>query len=211
MSVRFTVAAPFDFSSYDYIVVFNTSGNGLTPLPNGGAQSNYAAFSDAIVVSGSQNGGVQATAVQYVTSGGTSLPPIVYALTVPGQDLTFISNSNGLNTQFQVTFFRPIFSLYTATATPSPTPTPPGATPSPVPQTSVWKFNCFVTQQGAPGGSESNYTPIDSLGVGGATDTSYSSQDLSTTTAFDVTANALAQNAPAQSAVIQNCQFTNNP
>jgi hypothetical protein len=31
MSVRFDVAAPFNFSSYQYWIVFNTTNNGLTP------------------------------------------------------------------------------------------------------------------------------------------------------------------------------------
>ncbi len=212
MSVRFTVAAPFAFSTYDYIIVFNTTGNGLTPLPNGGAQANYAAFSDAIVVSGNANGAVQAVPVQFVTSQGTSLPPYVYPLNgVPGQDFMFNVNSNGQDTQFQVTFFRKVFSLYTATASPAPTATPTStASPTP-PPTSIWKINCFVTSPGAAGSSLSNYTPVDSLGIGGGTDTSFSSPNLDTTTVFDMTVNALAQNAPTQSAVITSCEFQNTP
>src|SRR5215469_11766442 len=31
MTIKFDVAAPFDFSTYQYWVVFNTSGNGLSP------------------------------------------------------------------------------------------------------------------------------------------------------------------------------------
>jgi hypothetical protein len=222
MSVRFTVAAPFAFSTYDYIVVFNTTGNGITPLPNGGAQSNYAAFSDAIVVSGNTSGAVEAVPVQFV-SNGTSLPPTVYPLTVPGQDLQLTSNSNGLNTQFQVRFLRAIFSSLVTSPSPSPTPTPIGATPSPVPSvtptpvvSTTWKFNCFVTSPGTTGGAfggggNTNYAPVDSLGVGGGTDTSFSSPNLVTTTAFDITANALAQTAPSPSAVIQTCEFQNTP
>ncbi|HEY9084476.1 MAG TPA: hypothetical protein VIN40_00835 [Candidatus Tyrphobacter sp.] len=214
MSVRFTVAAPFAFSTYDYIIVFNTTGNGLTPLPNGGAQANYAAFSDAIIVSGNAGGAVQAVPVQFVTTGGTNLPPVVYPLIgIPGQDLMFNANSNGLQTQFQVSFLRKIFSLYTATASPSPTPTPTStASPTPTPSAqSVWKINCFVTSPGTSGQSFSNYTPVDSLGLGGGTDTSFNSPLLATTTQFDTTVNAAAQNAPTQSAVITSCEFQNTP
>ena len=33
-SVKFDVAAPFNFSSYRYFIVFNTTENGQTPLTN---------------------------------------------------------------------------------------------------------------------------------------------------------------------------------
>lgn len=218
MSVRFTVEAPFAFSTYDYIVVFNTTGNGITPLPNVGANDNYQGFSDALVVSGNATGAVNVVPVQYVAN-GTSLPPTVYPLTVPGQDLNFIANSNGEGTQFEVQFKRAIFSSLTATATPSPTPTPPGATPSPTPTTTptpvvstTWLANCFVTSQGTVGQSETSYAPVDSLGQGGGNDNTYVfSPPLNTTIVFDQTYNALAQNAPTQSAVIENCEFANTP
>ena len=198
MSVRFTVYAPFNFSSYDYIVVFNTTGNGLTPLPNGGAQANYSAFSDALIVSGNSSGAVQAVPVQYVTSSGTSLPPVVFPLNPPAQDFIFNSNSNALGTQFQITFLRAIFSNVASTS-PSPSPSP-SATPA-----STWTFNCFTTGQ-AP-----NYTPVDSLGAGGATDTTFVSPLLNIHTTFDITQNALGTIAPSQSAQIVSCEISNTP
>lgn len=222
MSVRFTVASTFAFTTYDYIIVFNTTGNGVTPLPNVGAQDNYAGFSDAIIVAGNSSGEVNAVPVQYV-SNGTSLPPTVFPLNVPGQDIILNTNSNGAGTQFEVQFKRAIFSLLTATPTPSPTPvptpTPVGATPSPTPVptptpgvSTTWLANCFVTSQGTLNGSESNYTPVDSLGQGGGSDNTYVFQPpLTTTIAFDQTYNALAQNAPSQSAVIESCEFSNAP
>lgn len=222
MSVRFTVAAAFAFSTYDYIVVFNTTGNGITPLPNVGAQDNYQGFSDALIVSGNANGAVNVVPVQYVAN-GTSLPPTVYPLTVPGQDLNFIANSNGEGTQFEVQFKRAIFSSLTGTATPSPTPaptpTPVGATPSPTPAatptpvvSTTWLANCFVTSQGTVGQSETSYAPVDSLGQEGGDDNTYVfTPPLNTTIAFDQLYNALAQNAPTQSAVIESCEFANEP
>ncbi|MGH7736864.1 MAG: hypothetical protein ACREMP_03175 [Candidatus Tyrphobacter sp.] len=201
MTVRFTVAAPFAFSTYDYIIVFNTTGNGITPLPNVGAQDNYAGFSDAIVVSGNTSGAVAAVPVQYV-SNGTTLPPTVYPLTVPAQDIIFNVNSNGGGTQFEVQFPRSIFS---SLVSPSP-----GA--SPIPSSKTWLANCFVTSVGTVGGSETTYAPVDSLGQGGGNDNTYVfSPPMVTTTAFDQTYNAQAQNAPAQSAVIESCEFANNP
>lgn len=222
MSIRFTVQSTFAFSTYDYIIVFNTTGNGITPLPNVGAQDNYQGFSDALIVSGNAAGEVNAVPVQYV-SNGTTLPPTVIPLIVPGQDIIFTSNSNGQGTQFEVQFNRGIFSQVTATATPQPTPTPTptpvGATPSPTPSATptpavskTWLANCFVTSPGTPGSSESTYTPVDSLGQGGGNDNTYVfAPPLNTTATFDQTYNALAQNAPSPSAVLESCEFINTP
>jgi hypothetical protein len=202
MWVKFTVAGTLNYSTYDYIIVFNTTGNALTPLPNGGAQANYSAFSDALIVSGNSGGGVVAVPVQFVRSSGTSLPPAVIALNPPPQDVQFNANSNNLQTQFQVTFQRAIFSSLLAT------PTPP-ATPAPI--SKVWKTNCFVTQPGTINGSLSNYVPVDSLGIGGGTDTSYSAPDLNTAIAFDIVQNAQGPPTSDQSSTIVSCEFANTP
>src|SRR5215469_4559656 len=45
MVVTLDVAAPFDFTNYQYWIVFDTSGNGLTPLTNP-TQNCFSAFSD---------------------------------------------------------------------------------------------------------------------------------------------------------------------
>lgn len=217
MSVRFTVSGAFNYSTYDYIVVFNTTGNGLTPLPAQGAQANYTAFSDALIISGNSGGGVTEVPVQFV-SNGTSLPPAVIALSPPGQDLIFNANSNELQTQFQVEFNRAIFSSLLATPTPSASASPsasPTTSASPSPVGNVWKFNCFVTQQGSVGGAfgggSGNYTPVDSLGAGGATDTSFVSPNLPITTSFDIVQNALGNTAPDASSTIVSCEIANNP
>lgn len=212
MSVKFTVQSQFNFSTYDYIIVFNTTGNGLTPLPNGGAQANYTSFSDAIVVSGSAGGGVTAVPVQFVRSTGTSLPPAVLGLVVAPQFYNFTANSNQLGTQFQFSFKREIFNqLVTPTPTGSPTTSP---TTSPTPGIApIWKFNCFVTQTGSVGGTfgggSGNYTPVDSLGIGGAQDTSFSSPNLNTNTTFDIVQNALGNTAPDGSSTIVSCEIAN--
>jgi hypothetical protein len=211
MSVKFTVQSQFNFSTYDYIIVFNTTGNGLTPLPNGGAQANYTSFSDAIVVSGNSGGGVTAVPVQFVRSSGTSLPPAVYALVVPPQDYNFNTNSNSLGTQFQFSFRRAIFNSLLATPTPTSSPSPtPTPTTSPTPSAStVWLFNCFVTQQGTLNGQVTTYVPVDSLGIGGGTDTSFVSPKLNTTTNFDIVQNALSAGPSDTSAAIVSCEIAN--
>jgi hypothetical protein len=202
MWAKFTVQGTLNYSTYDYIIVFNTTGNGLTPLPNGGAQANYSAFSDAFIVSGNTGGGVVAVPVQFVRTTNTSLPPAVIALNVPPQDVLFKSDSNNLQSQFQITFDRGIFSSLLATPTPPATPPPSSKT---------WKANCFVTQPGNVNGSLSNYVPIDSLGVGGGTDTSYSAPNLNTTLAFDITQTAEGPPTSDTASTIVSCEFANTP
>jgi len=105
-------------------------------------------------------------------------------------------------TQFEVQFKRAIFSNLVS-------PSPPA---TPIPSSTSWLANCFVTSQGTVGQSETSYSPVDSLGQGGGSDNTYVfTPALATTAAFDQTYNALAQNAPTQSAVIENCEFANNP
>jgi hypothetical protein len=216
MSVKFTVQQQFDFTQFDYIIIFNTSGNGITPLPNGGAQANWTGFSDALIVSGNSGGGVNAIPVQFVRSGGTSLPPAVIGLVVPPQDLQFQANSNTLGTQFQVEFNRKIFSSL-VTPTPSTSPAAsPSPTASPTPSISgTWLFNCFVTQTGTTGGAfggqSGNYTPVNSLGIGGGTDTSFVSPKLNTNISFDITQNSQSTYSTNPSAAIVNCEIANNP
>jgi hypothetical protein len=164
MVVKFDVAAPFDFSTYQYWVVFNTTGNGLTPLTNP-QQNNWAAFSDAIQVGGI-GGATYAHAGQFVKNSNPAIPPHFQQLITSPQQLQYVANSNGTGTEFTVTFTR---SIFRPIATPSPGPTPtPKATPTPYAPN--WTFNAFVTQAN----SQNQLTFVDSMGQGGATDTTYS-------------------------------------
>src|SRR5438270_8042837 len=68
MQVKFTTAAPMDFTNVQYVIMFNTSTSGGMPYANG-YQTNYANYWFAIVVGG--NGVLsQATVVQYVRQSG---------------------------------------------------------------------------------------------------------------------------------------------
>ena len=51
MAVFFSVAAPFNFSSYQYLVVLNTTGSGVTPSTDT-VQTNWAGYSYAMVARG---------------------------------------------------------------------------------------------------------------------------------------------------------------
>jgi hypothetical protein len=206
MSFTFTVGAPFDFTDYQYAMVFDTAGAtgdtsqaGVTPLPLG-QNTNYAGYSFAIVVT-SYGGLVQPELIQYIRPLSSSNVPIANTCSVSAGQLQLLQNTNGLNTQFTVIFQRTIFDgCYTptdgATATPSAAPTAtatptasasstasPSGSPTPVPQYApVWSFNAFSLQQTSSSTfSLQTETIVDSLGTNGPTDTSFTSPPLDTT------------------------------
>lgn len=176
MTVKFDVAAPFDFSSYQYWVVFNTSGNGLSPDTNP-LRNNWAAYSNAIEVGGV--GGITASrAIQFIKNPqNPAIPPTFFPLQTSPQQLQYVANSNGSGTEFTVTVQRSIF-FARATPTPGPTPTPTG---SPPPYAKSWTFNAFVTQANA----QNQLIYVNSMGVGGPTDTTWVSPVLPICTNFD--------------------------
>ena len=204
MVVKFDVAAPFDFSTYQYWVVFNTSGNGLSPDTNP-FRNNWAAYSDAIEVGGTANGaGTYATPYQFIRSSiNPGAPPAPQKIGTTANQLQYVANSNGSGTEFTVTFQRAIFINH-ATPTPGPTPTP--AT-SPTPYAKGWTFNAFVTQANA----QNQWIFVNSMGVGGATDTTWVSPPLPICTSFDRVVNARSgYNQIPQSAQIITVELANN-
>ena len=175
MIVRFDVNGAFNFSNYGYWVVFNTTGNGLTPLTNA-QQTNWAAYSDATLAGGA-GGATFAGAGQFVKNPNPAIPPaFVHLITTP-QTFQYIPNNNGTNTEFQVTFLRSIFVPINATPTPKPSPS---STPPP-PFSHIWLFNAFTTQANA----QNQLLFVDSMGSGGPTDTTFVSPQLDINTCFD--------------------------
>ena len=196
MSVKFRVQSAFNFSSDSYAIVFNTSGSGVTPLPQT-FSNNFAGYSMAIVVGG-VGGSVQAQAYYYYRPNTTSQIPVLYPIGATPQQLIFQPNTNGQGTEFTVIFDR-VLALFSATTTPTPSPSAsasaspsasPSTSPSPSPTSSgvavanLWNFNFFVL-----GGQQANYQPqgtiLDSLGQGGPNDNTYTSPQLDVSTAFD--------------------------
>jgi hypothetical protein len=205
MIIKFDTNAPFNFSAYEYIVVFNTTGNGLTPLTNP-QQNNWAAFSDAIIVGG-VGGGTFANAIQFIKNPtNPAIPPYPQNLHAGPAQIQYIPNNNGTGTEFAVTFQRAIFKNL-ATPTPGPGPTPTG---SPPPYAQQWTFNAFVAQANTQG----QLIFLDSMGPGGATDTTYSDTPLLGTvcTSFDTVYYKLADiNPPSDPAAsIASVEIANN-
>lgn len=196
MQVKFRTQNPMNFAAYSYVIVFNTDGTSnaqaSTPIANG-ISNNYQGYSIAIVVT-QTGGGVTATPYYFQRpNGNASAVPILLQIPLTGQSLYLNANSNGLGTEFSVQFARIITTFYSATtpsptasASASPTASPTGsASPTPTPAAgATWYFN-FLTTQGNITNNQSLSTVLDSLGSGGATDTSYISQPLYVDTTFD--------------------------
>jgi len=196
-SVKFDVAGPFNFSSYRYFFVFNTSGNGTTPVTNT-QQTNFAGYSFAIEVGGFP-GSTFASAYQYVRSSGcgNGCPPGYVPIGTTPAQFQYYPDSNGSGTEFNVVF-APVIAK--GISTPAPGHTSP-------PVASTWLFNAFTTQPN----TTAQLTFVDSLG-GSPIDTSYSSPAFNMNTQFDQVIYAtspIGQMDPA--AQIVSVEFANNP
>jgi hypothetical protein len=192
MSVTFSVAAPFDFSNFQYWLVFDTSGDLATPstVP---ANNNWAGYSDGIEISGS--GGATSAAV-YQFAKNASQPkaqPAFLTILPVGQNFIYLPGSNGLDTQFTVVFDRSLFT---------------SRVKNPQPLAKNWTFNAFTTQANVL----NQLTFEDSLGSGGKNDPQFNSPVLDTSQCFDIPNYArysgLQLNPAGQ---IVNVEVSNNP
>ena len=198
MLVRFRTQGDMNFGQFQYVVVFNTSGNGQEPYANANITGS-ANYSYAFVITGSNATVSLPKLIQYyqnpTAQSGVSTQQVIY----PPQLVTFIPppSSNGSNREFTLIFSRSLFTQPNPAASPTP---PPSASPSPSPSASItpspnpsasvspspspsptasgfspiWNVNFFTVDQ--------SQIPIDSLGVNGAMDISYVLK-------FDVTQN----------------------
>jgi len=191
MLIRVNVAGTLDFTNYQYLIVFNTSGSGAEPYPqafiNGFQNFSYALdFSGPTGAAGIAN--PTYTLLQYYENPTTPGLQAYRPPGIPPQDVQFVPNVTGAGSEFQVAFNRlilnqpPVVKTGSPAASASPAttalPSPaasgsPTATSTPFPlQTTpaqqTWSINFIVT--------DANGSPVDSMGTGGASDTSYSLQ-----------------------------------
>ena len=187
MLIRFRVAGPLDFVNVEYLIVFNTTGNQVEPYPQANL-TGYQNYSFAFVVGGNQYTS-EPLLYQYYLAPGTTSGIQLFRITIPPQLINYVPNSGGNPSgggEFTIDFDRSL--LYGVNPGGSPTPGTttapsggPTATPSPgatavatlnpnvAPTTAAqqtWAIN-FITAQ-------PNGVPIDSMGGGGPTDTTFS-------------------------------------
>jgi hypothetical protein len=188
LQIKFSVADSFDFTQFNYWMVFNTSGTGGEPYAPSLRQGNFKNFSYAFIVGA-------------ITGQQTVLPVLwqFYFIPATGQishqqfnvnpaTTNLQLNTDGTNTQFTLIFPRSQLALPPPTAptptaspvgtskpTSSPTPAPTGATPGPTPVSSptvssqsTWCLNLFTTD------NSTQFNVLDALGLG-PTDQSFSS------------------------------------
>jgi hypothetical protein len=198
----FNTLATFNFSSYQYMFVVNTTGSGVTPSTDT-VQTNWAGYSFALVARGN---GVSSYAqfVQLVPPKAGKGPPGWVPLGTAPKLFSYNLNSNGSGTQFSLLVNRSVFA---GIASPSPSPSP-SASPTPTPP-SKWTFNAFTTE---PGGSQGVWEFLDSMGAGGPTDPQYVSPTLCMTEPFDQTFYATSGFVPPDPASqIVSVEIANNP
>lgn len=172
MVIRFRTAQTLDCVNNRYIVVFNTNGNGTTPLAT--QISSFLNYSFELIFGGTSVGGCSYQLVQIVPS-GTSAGYQQLADPIQQQFVTnFNPNSNGTGNEFTFTFNR---LLLAPIATPAPSS--PGPVPSILPGVStLWAINCFST--------DANFNPIDAIATSGIQDVTFKSFVIDTTQPIDV-------------------------
>lgn len=214
MSIRFGTLGPLNFSSFYYVVIFNTNGNGVTPLAS--SLTSYANYSFALVFGGNGVTGAQYQLLQVIST-GSSAGFTTRAIPInPLYVSSFNANSNSLGTQFTFVFNRQLLLTVpnpNASATPSPSPSvtsspspSPSATPTISPGTStLWGMNFFST--------DTNFNPIDAIANNGINDTSFT-YVVNTLAVFDEPVNK-PNPPPVQvsnsSAQVMTIEVINNP
>jgi hypothetical protein len=196
MAVYMSVASPFNFSSYQYMFVFNTTGSGVTPSTDT-LQTNWAGYSYDLIALG--NGATAyAKPVALIRNSNPNISPAWLPLGTTPAQFSFNPNTNGAGTEFSMLFQQRIFSY---SASPSPSPTS-----SALPYARTWTFNAFVTQASSQG----PWYFLDSMGAGGPVDPQFVSPSLCITEAFDNTYYGLYTPSDP-SAQIVSVEIANNP
>lgn len=193
MAVFFNVAAPFDFGTYQYMVVLNTSGSGVTPSTDT-LQTNWAGYDFAIIAQGNAISSSASAVKFYRSNSNPRVPPQPQNLLTTPQLFSYDLNANGTDTEFSILAQRRIFNS-------SPPPSP-GATPP-----NVWTFNAFTLMAN----TQAQWKFQDSMGAGGPTDPQFVSPQLCMTAAFDEIYTARFKLPSGGASQIASIEIANNP
>jgi hypothetical protein len=183
MLIRYRVLGTLDFVNLRYLVVFNTSGNGLTPYGNS-LNTAFLNYSFILIFGGTQVGGASFGLLQVIpiASGGFQ----TVALQVNPSLGLLNPNSSGSNNEFTFTFNRLLLTPLSSTS-PSPSPSSsPTAGPTSIPTlasgvSSLWAINLFST--------DANNNAIDAIAFNGISDTTFNQFVVNTLAPFDVVYN----------------------
>ncbi|MFN2459614.1 MAG: hypothetical protein ABR591_02815 [Candidatus Velthaea sp.] len=181
MLIRFRTVLPQDYTTFRYVIVFNTSGNGQEPFPQA-FQTGFLNFSFAFVVGGPAGALAQPQLLQYFLAPGTSSGIQTFNIVVPIQLAQVVPNTGGSQFgEFTLSFDRTLLFGVNPGGTPVPLPSATGGNPNVQPTTlaqHVWNIN-FIT-------TDASGTPIDSAGIGGNVDNTFQ-QQIDTTQFIDQT------------------------
>jgi hypothetical protein len=194
IAIFFDVQQPFNFSQYQYMIVFNTTGSGVTPSTDT-LQTNWNGYSFALIALGGAIS-TYAEPVQFLRNSNPHISPAWLPLHTTPQQFSYNLNNNGTDTEFSLLVQK---SVLTGIVSPSPSPS---ATPA-----DVWTFNAFTTQASSQG----TWQFFDSMGAGGPIDPQFVSPKLCMTEPFDNTYTAIYTSAPDAAAQIATIQIANNP
>ncbi|HTV74289.1 MAG TPA: hypothetical protein VME66_11350 [Candidatus Acidoferrales bacterium] len=165
MSITFMTSATMDFNHVNYVIAFNTSGNGQEPYPNTFATS-YCNYSFIFTLGAGPNGGSVASPALYqvyVTPGST-IASTHYITLNPGSTTVAQPQAN----EFTITFERsqldegsPVNPSDNPCGSSTPTPTTsatpaPGSSPTAASQ-ATWLINLITT--------DANNNVLDSMGL----------------------------------------------
>ena len=190
LAIHYDVYSAFNFSNYQYMIVFNTTGTSVTPSTDT-VQTNWAGYSFALLAVGTA-GTSYAKAVRFLRNQNPHIPPYEQTLGTNPNQLSYNPNSNGQGTEFSMIAQKVIFS-------PSPAPT---STPN-----NIWTFNAFVTEA-----SQGQWYFLDSMGAGGPIDPQFISPRLCMTEPFDNTYYPQGNYTPSDPAAqIVSIEISNNP
>jgi len=192
--VRFETAGPLDFQNVTYLVVFNTTGNGQQPYAQG-YNTDFKNWSAFFLVGG---GSTYANfpALEQVYQNPASGASQSFNVQIPTGTVAFQTTIPTAASQygFQVTFNNCLLDLPPPTSTNQPPLNVNRLCPPFLYIATPWNISLFTLDR--------TNTPIDSLGVNGPSDTSYSFAIDSAVTAeynkFKPATNSTTTNASAQ-------------
>jgi len=172
--VRLRTQATLDFNDFTYMIAIDTCGTGV-PYPNA-AFTGYKSYSYAFLIGSGFNTALPELFEYYVNPNSSGSITYLLVNNLDPSTIQFNNNDNGQGNEMSLVFERALLANPLGIAQPCPNATgqpTPGPSASPFQGLTTWTFNLITFQ---------NRVPQDSLGPGGASDTSFPGIVVDTTT-----------------------------